>query len=121
MLASLTFGAAETLVPLRLDALGATALAIGAAFLVAALAEAVLSPVVGRIADRRGARAIVRGGTLLAGAGVALLAVPSAPLAVSVVFVVCAIGLGALWVPERDSSSPTGPRRCAWTRAGRSR
>lgn len=100
VVASLAFGVAETLLPLRLDDLGASALGIGAAFLVAASAEALLSPVVGRIADRGGARAIVRGGTLLAGTAVALLAVPSSALAVSVVFVFGAIGLGALWVPS---------------------
>lgn len=100
LLPSLAFGVAETLVPLRLDDVGASALAIGAAFLAAAFAEAVLSPLVGRIADRRGARAIVRGGTLLAAAGVALLAVPATPLGVSAVFVLAAVGLGALWVPS---------------------
>lgn len=100
VLPSLAFGVAETLVPLRLDEIGASALGIGAAFLVAALMEAVLSPVVGRVADRRGARMIVRGGTLLAAASVALLAVPSEPLAVSVIFVFGAVGLGALWVPS---------------------
>lgn len=99
-LPSVAFGVAETLVPLRLDEVGASALGIGAAFLVAALAEATLSPIVGRIADRRGARAIVRGGTLLAGTAVALLAVPVTPIAVSAVFVLGAIGLGALWVPS---------------------
>ena len=40
------------------------ALAIGAAFFVAALAEAPISPLVGRFADRRGAPPIVRAATL---------------------------------------------------------
>ena len=47
-------GAIDVLVPLRLDELGASGLTIGAAFLVAAAIEGVLSPVLGRFSDRRG-------------------------------------------------------------------
>ena len=55
LMPSICFGVVEVLVPLRLDVLGATALAIGLIFFVAAFFEALVSPVVGRIADRRGA------------------------------------------------------------------
>ena len=99
-LPSLAFGVAEVLVPLRLDELGAGAIAIGAAFLVAALGEAVMSPLAGRITDRRGVRAIVRGATLAAAVAVALLAVPSSALLVAALLVATAVALGALWTPS---------------------
>ena len=47
-------GAIDVLVPLRLDELGGSAVLIGAVFLGAAATEGVLSPVVGRVSDRRG-------------------------------------------------------------------
>jgi MFS family permease len=99
-LPSLAFGVAEVLVPLRLDDLGAGALAIGAAFLVAALGEAVMSPLAGRVVDRRGVRSIVRAATLVAAVAVALLAVPESALLVAALLVVTAVALGALWTPS---------------------
>lgn len=99
-LPSLAFGVAEVLVPLRLDDLGASALAIGAAFFVAALGEAVMSPLVGRVVDRRGVRAIVRGATFLAAASVGLLAAPDSAIVLAAVLVVAAAALGALWTPS---------------------
>jgi predicted MFS family arabinose efflux permease len=50
----LVFGTIAVLVPLRLDDLGVTAGAIGAAWLMAALLESGVSPIVGRVSDRRG-------------------------------------------------------------------
>lgn len=99
VLPSLCFGVVEVLVPLRLDVLGATAVAIGAIFFVASLFEALVSPIVGRIADRRGATAIVRVGTLGAAGGLALLAVPSTAVALAVVLTASCVALGSLWVP----------------------
>ena len=54
MLAGMAFGVLDVLTPLRLADLGATALVIAGTFLVAAAIEAVLSPLAGRQADRRG-------------------------------------------------------------------
>jgi MFS family permease len=48
------FGTMSVLGALRLDALGAGAAAIGAAFLLAAALEACVGPIVGRVSDRRG-------------------------------------------------------------------
>jgi predicted MFS family arabinose efflux permease len=50
----LVFGTISVLGPLRLDELGLGAAAIGATWLCAALLEAGVSPVVGRVSDRRG-------------------------------------------------------------------
>lgn len=55
MLAGLAFGVVDVLAPLRLSQLGATARIIGATFLAAAAIESALSPLAGRLADRRGA------------------------------------------------------------------
>ena len=96
---------AEVLVPLRLDDLGASALAIGAAFLVSALVEALVSPLVGRVADRRGVRAIVRAATFAAAAAVALLSVPDSAVLVAALLVVAAGALGALWAPSGSTVS----------------
>ncbi len=99
MLPSLVFGSIEVLVPLRLDELGAGVVAIGAAFVAAAIAEALVSPLVGRIADRRGTRPVVRIGTLAGAVAVALLTLPGRPLALAAVLVLVAAALGMLWAP----------------------
>jgi len=54
MLAGLAFGVLDVLAPLRMANLGITTLVIAGTFLAEAGVEAVLSPVVGRVADRRG-------------------------------------------------------------------
>ena len=54
-LPALGFGLINVLVPLRLDDLGAGAAVIAAAFLGAVALEALMSPIVGRMADRRAA------------------------------------------------------------------
>ena len=53
-LPAIASGMINVLGPLRMHRLGASAAAIGAAFLVAAAIEAVISPVIGRWSDRRG-------------------------------------------------------------------
>ena len=55
LLAGLAFGVVDVLVPLRLAKLGATVLVIGGTFLAAAAVESGLSPLAGRLSDRRGA------------------------------------------------------------------
>jgi MFS family permease len=54
-LPALLFGILQTLAPLHLSAAGWGALAIGAVFTVSAAFEAIISPLVGRLLDRRGA------------------------------------------------------------------
>jgi MFS family permease len=73
LLAGVAFGMLDVLAPLRLAQLGASALVIGATFLAAAAIEAMLSPVAGRLSDRRGARLPVQL-SLAAGVAVSLLA-----------------------------------------------
>ena len=73
MLAGLAFGVIDVLAPLRMASLGVTALVIAGTFLAAAALEAALSPVAGRVADRRGAVVPVRC-SLAVAVAVALLA-----------------------------------------------
>lgn len=110
LLPSLAFGAVEVLLPLRMDEVGAGALAIGAAFFVAAGVEATVSPVVGRIADRRGVAPVIRWGALLAAVSLLLLTAPTSPLPLAALFVLASGGLGALWVPAGSAVSLTSER-----------
>ena len=88
MLAGLAFGVLDVLAPLRLSQLGATATVIGAAFLGAAAIESALSPLIGRLSDRRGALLPVRL-SLAVAVVVSLLAplVAPAPLLVALLIV----------------------------------
>jgi MFS family permease len=98
-LPALFAGALEVLVPLRLDDLGATGTAIGAIFLVAAACEAAISPIAGRMSDRRGRLAPIRVG--LAGAVVmgVLLPLPDTILLVAAALVLTITSLGTFWAP----------------------
>ena len=98
-LPGLLFGTLTVLATLDLSAAGATAAAIAAVFIAAALFEAVVSVVVGRLTDRVG-----RTGPVLA--GLAAIAVLFAGLAFAqqgwllAVLVVCAApAVGTLWTP----------------------
>jgi MFS family permease len=75
-LTALMFGTYSVLAPLRLSHLGASNVTVGAAFLVGAGVAGVVSPVVGRVADRRGRRLPVLAGLCASTLWVPLLAVP---------------------------------------------
>jgi MFS family permease len=98
-LPAMGFGVMNVLVPLRFDDLGAGAIAIGAAFFAAVVLEAMMSPFVGRLADRRGALWPARIG--LASGGIALALIPAAQVAVLVGVGVAVASplLGMLWAP----------------------
>ena len=71
------FGVLDVLAPLRLDALGASALALGLTFFAAAGVEAIVTPAVGRYTDRAGARTVVRGGLAATVAALVVLQLPA--------------------------------------------
>jgi len=99
MLAGLAFGVVDVLSPLRLNALGASGLVIGATFLAAAAIEAALSPVAGRMADRRGALWPIQI-SLTAAIGVSLLAPVVQPAPVLVVFLIVGLpAFGTFYTP----------------------
>jgi len=98
-LPTLMFGVVGVLVPLRLTGLGVGATGVAAVFLVAAAAEAAASPVVGRLADRRGRLLPVRVGLIgLVLAGV-LLPLQQRAGTLAVVVVVGAAVSGSLLTP----------------------
>jgi MFS family permease len=98
-LPALFAGVIEVLVPLHLDELGASGVAIGAIFLVAAAGEAIVSPFAGRASDRLGRLAPIRLG--LAGAIVMgiLLPIPDTIAIAAVALVVAILSLGWFWAP----------------------
>src|SRR5215470_2297342 len=99
LLAGLALGVVDLLAPLRLSDLGASASVIGGTFLVAAAIESGVSPVAGRLSDRRGALFPIRL-ALAAGVVVSLLA-PVLPSEYSLVALLV-VGLpcyGALFAP----------------------
>ena len=105
-------GVIDVLGPLRLDALGASGVAVGGIFLVMAAVEAVVSPIAGRLSDRRGRLTPIRLG--LAGAVVAavLLPLPETALLMAAALVAAVLALGTFWAPAMallsDASEAAG-------------
>ncbi len=99
MLAGLAFGVIDVLAPLRMSRLGVTALVIAGTFLASAALEAALSPVAGRVADRRGAVVPVRC-SLAVAVAVALLAPTLAPAWVLIPVLIAGMpSFGTLFTP----------------------
>ena len=92
-------GLFNVLVPLRLDELGASAVAIGAAFLVAAAVEAVISPLIGSLSDRRGRLVPIRAGLVLTGVVAALLWTPGSVVVLAAALLIVVLALSLLWTP----------------------
>lgn len=99
VLPSLAFGALAVLGSLRLDVLGASAVAIGAIFLVASAFETVVSPLAGRMADRRGKVAVARAGLAVATVLTVLLPVVGVAWLFALLVVLASPSYGTLWVP----------------------
>ena len=99
------------LAPLRLSALGASAAGIGATFLIAAGAEALVSPAVGRVSDRRGRMFPLRIG--LAGAAFVLLwfTLSETVVVVAGVVVLASVALGSFWAPAMAMLSDAAESR----------
>lgn len=99
MLAGLAFGIVDVLAPLRLGRLGASAVVIGATFLAAAAIESALSPLAGRLSDRRGALVPIRL-SLVAAVPVSLLAPLLAPAPWLVALLIVGLpAYGTLYAP----------------------
>jgi len=98
-LAGIAFGVFDVLAPLRLNRLGASAVIIGATFLASAAIETALSPLAGRLSDRRGELVPVRL-SLAAAVIVSLLAPVLAPAPVLIaVLIVGMPAFGTLFAP----------------------
>jgi MFS family permease len=99
MLAGIAFGVVDVLAPLRLNHLGATGVVIGATFLAAAVVESVLTPLAGRLSDRRGAWVPIQL-SLVGAVAVSLLAPVLAPLPWLVVVLIAGLpSYGTLYAP----------------------
>ena len=98
-LPGLLFGTMSVLVPLRLDELGAGAVVIGGAWVMAGTLEALVSPIIGRVSDRRGRVLPAMFGVAASGVMVALLPWPAAVWLLVVLVVLTAPAIGVLWAP----------------------
>ncbi len=100
LLEACAVGATGTLIPLRLARFGASSLVIGATFVLASLVSMTVSPRIGRVVDRRGSRAPLLWGLILAAALLVLVPVPSSAPGLVVVSVIAIGGpLTAYTVP----------------------
>jgi len=109
-LPALLFGTQSVLVPLRLSALGLGAVAIGAVYLVATGLEAVASPVVGRVSDRRGRRLPVVVGLTASAVAATVLPWPGSSALLAVVAVFAAVSFGMFWAPAMSFLTETAER-----------
>jgi MFS family permease len=98
-LPAIASGLLNVLGPLRLHGLGAAAAAIGLTFLAGAGLEALLSPILGRLSDRRGRLLPVRFGLAGATVLVACFTLPSTAVGMALLIVAIATTLGAFWAP----------------------
>jgi RimJ/RimL family protein N-acetyltransferase/MFS family permease len=109
-LAGIAFGILDVLAPLRLSRLGATALLIGGTFLAAAALEAGLSPVVGRLADRRGELMPIRL-SLIVAVVLGVLAPVTQPAALLIVLLIVGMpSFGTLFTPAMSMLSDGAQR-----------
>jgi MFS family permease len=98
-LPALFYGTLSVLAPLRLDELGLGAAGVGAVFLAAASLEALASPIVGGVSDRRGRLLPLRTGLLGVGLAALLLPAADAALVLGALVVVAGLSIGMLWAP----------------------
>lgn len=111
-LPAVAFGVIDVLVPLRLHDLGSGAGGVAVAFLAAAAVESAMSPVVGRVSDRRGRLVPIRAGLAAAVVALLLLPAPGSAVLVGLTFMAAAASLGAFWAPAMallsDAAERTG-------------
>jgi MFS family permease len=105
-------GVLEVLAPLRLHALGASGAGVAAVFLVAAIGEAVASPIAGRLSDRRGRLMPIRIGLVAAVVMAVLLPLPGTVALMALVLFAAVASLGTFWAPAQallaDASDQAG-------------
>jgi MFS family permease len=111
-LPSLVSGVLNVLAPLRLDQLGASGVAIGAVFLVAAAIEAVVTRALGVVSDRRGRLAPIRVGLAVSTVAVLVLPLPGQWLVMAAAVAVAVVALAFFWAPATallsDAAEATG-------------
>jgi MFS family permease len=98
-LPALASGVLDVLAPMRLHHLGASAIAVGATFLLAAGAEGAVTPFIGSLSDRRGRLLPLRLGLALTAGLLFCFALPDRAFALAAVVVATGGALGAFWAP----------------------
>ena len=97
---AMSTGAISALLPLRLSALGASGVVIGATFLLASALATLIAPFIGRASDRHGARRPMTVGLVCGAALFALMPLPGAWLPLAAVSIVVLGGpLSAFMIP----------------------
>ncbi len=109
-LPALLFGTQSVLVPLRLSSLAFGAVAIGVVYLVATGLEAVASPIIGRVSDRRGRRLPILVGLGASAAAAAALPWPGNGAALAAVAIFAAVAFGLFWAPAMSLLTDTAER-----------
>jgi MFS family permease len=100
------FGTTNVLGPLRLHALGLSAVAIGAVWLFGAGLEAIAAPFIGHFSDRHGRALPLRAGLIGSGVVFALFPVLDAHWWLfAPAIVACSFALGAFWAPAMSMTS----------------
>jgi MFS family permease len=99
LLPALLFGTLAVLGPLRLSALGAGAIGIGAVWLAAGVLETLNNLVVGRVSDRLGPLVPIRAALVVTIAATILLPLPQNRYLLAVVILVGAIAFGTFYTP----------------------
>jgi MFS family permease len=92
-------GILNVLGPLRLHHFGAGVFAIGATYLIADAAEAAISPLIGRISDRRGRWLPLRAGLAVTTGVLVCFTLPDSPAALALLIIATATALAAFWAP----------------------
>src|SRR5262249_12670049 len=93
------FGVLGVLGPLRLSALGASAIGIGAIWLAAGVLETLNNLVVGRVSDRLGPLVPIRAALVVTIAATIVLPLAENRSALALVILVAAIGFGTFYTP----------------------
>ncbi|MET0128608.1 MAG: MFS transporter [Solirubrobacterales bacterium] len=99
VLPSVLSGLFDVLIPLRMDDLGASGIAVGAAFFVAAGIEAFTAPAIGRASDRRGRMIPIRAGLLASPIAALLLPLPESLVLLAVGLVIVVLAMSLIWTP----------------------
>jgi MFS family permease len=99
ILPSMLSGLFDVLIPLRLDSLGASAVAVGAAFFGAAALESFTAPAIGRLSDRRGRMLPIRLGLIACPLAALALPLPDSVFVVAVALVVVVLAMSLIWTP----------------------
>jgi MFS family permease len=99
LLPALLFGTLGVLGPLRLAALGAGAIGIGAVWLTAGVLETLNNLVIGRVSDRRGPLVPIRAALVVTIAATIVLPLPGNVYVLALVILVAAIGFGTFYTP----------------------